>query len=161
MKRKVFIFLITALFTFSAYGQDKSPVCIPSLATEEFTDYAELTPFPFYAGSRNPDKYALYQKKAKILKAIGWTSLGVGIPTMATGFFCAVATVYNGGNQKVWCGVCFTGVGLIIGSIPLFIYAHKNKQKALSLSVGSTSMTVPALNGAMQTEPVFALRIDF
>ena len=75
--------------------------------------------------SQDKYKQTRYWKKHKRLKACGWTTLGIGVPTMVVGFVGAVASGYESGGDGEGFGIVIcAGAGLTVSSIPLFVFAE-------------------------------------
>lgn len=88
--------------------------------------------------SQDKYKQTRYWKKHKRLKACGWTTLGIGVPTMVVGFVGAVASGYESGGDGEGFGIVIcAGAGLTVSSIPLFVFAVKNRQKAIATALGT------------------------
>lgn len=100
-------------------------------------------------------------KKYKILKASAWTAFGVGGAMLTGGCIGDAIDNYEVGTngikkrfRVVWC----IGIGVTLSSIPLFIYAHKNKKKALSISATNQTIFMPM---QVEQQPALALRFSF
>ena len=113
-------------------------------------------------------EYRHYLRTAKTLKILGWTSLGLGIPTMFCGFCLAVASVYSETGLKPSAGnwVFAAGATLTLSSIPLFIVSHHyktkgNKLKAVSVSLGSQQVFIPQGNGFVSgVQPALSVKVS-
>lgn len=103
------------------------------------------------------------------LKALAWTSAAVGTVATAGGFVAAVAiglgdTDQSAKDSKAPGIVMLSGLALATGSIPLFIIAHKNKQKYRALqrmSLGSGLLRDPLPAGTMAAAPCLTARFSF
>ena len=88
--------------------------------------------------SQDKYKQTRYWKKHKRLKTCGWTTLGIGVPTMVVGFVGAVVSGYESGGDGEGFGIILgAGAGLTVSSIPLFVFAVKNRQKAIATALGT------------------------
>ncbi|WP_343689276.1 hypothetical protein [Chitinophaga sp.] len=77
------------------------------------------------------DKTGDNWKKHKTFRALGWTSLGVGVPLTLVGLASAIASAYNGNNNPpIYQWMLGSGAVLTTSGIPLFILSHKYKKKA-------------------------------
>ncbi len=82
--------------------------------------------------SQDKYKQTRYWKKHKRLKACGWTTLGIGVPTMVVGFVGAVVSGYESGGDGEGFGIVIcAGAGLTVSSIPLFLYLPLKTDKKL------------------------------
>lgn len=86
-------------------------------------------------------------KRYKAFRAAGWASLGVGVAAIGTGVFVGLAEGSINGKSKAGPIIIYSGAGLSLGSIHLFIAANHNKKKAkantLSLSVQPITHPTP------------------
>ena len=114
-------------------------------------------------------EYRHYLRTAKTLKILGWTSLGVGIPTMCIGFVMGVAGIESENrekDQKTASWVLVSGAALTLSSIPLFIVSHHyktkgNKLKAVSVSLGSQQVFIPQGNGFVSgVQPALSVKVS-
>jgi ABC-type spermidine/putrescine transport system permease subunit I len=115
-------------------------------------------------------EYLHYLRSAKTLKILGWTSLGVGIPTMCVGLLLGVSSAYsetNGdglNNAANW--IMASGAALTLSSIPLFIVSHHyktkgNKLKTVSLSLGSQQVFIPQGNRFVSgVQPALSVKVS-
>lgn len=110
-------------------------------------------------------KQTPYWKRYKVLKGCAWGALGLGIcGTGVTGFIMVVHGSYSGSESSLYTALLITSLGVTASSIPLFIFANKNKIKAkrtveLSLNASHIYMSLP--NGRQQVEPALGLCINF
>ena len=113
-------------------------------------------------------EYLHYLRSAKTLKILGWTSLGVGIPTTFLGiFFVAAGNFYSpGSSNNIGALVIVSGSVLTLSSIPLFIVSHHYKkkgkeQKAVSLSLGSQQVFIPQGNRFVSgVQPALSIKVS-
>lgn len=87
-----------------------------------------------------------YLQKSKKQKTCAWVLLGGGTALSLTGFFVyqhslvgETADRDNNGYNPTGLALFFSGIGCMVGSIPLFGAASRNKFKALSLSLKNDS----------------------
>jgi len=121
------------------------------------------------ATTASQQEYRHYLRSAKTLKILGWTSLGVGIPTMCIGFVMGVAGIESENrekDQKTASWVFVSGAALTLSSIPLFIVSHHyktkgNKLKAVSLSLGSQQVFIPQGNRLVSgVQPALSVKVS-
>jgi hypothetical protein len=80
----------------------------------------------------NYDKSSENWQKHKTCQALGWTSLGIGVPLTLIGLVSTIANAYNKEDNSAaakW--MLGSGAVLTTSSIPLFILSHKYKKKAV------------------------------
>lgn len=107
--------------------------------------------------------------KYKALRAVGWTSLGVGIPAFAVGVVLAYAT--NSDNSDMGSDglataaaiTASTGAALTVASIPiLFVaYHYRYKAKQIGMNMGMTSLSTPSVGQNMSYAPAMSLTFTF
>lgn len=77
------------------------------------------------------DKTSTNWQKHKTFQALGWTSLGIGVPLTLLGLVTTIANAYNGNDNPTGTKVMLgAGAVLTASSIPLFIFSHKYKKRA-------------------------------
>ena len=54
-----------------------------------------------------------------------------------------------------------TGAALVVASVPMLVFAYKNKRKAKSLSLTASSLSVDLPNGSRQAQPALGLCLHF
>lgn len=115
-------------------------VNMDSLSMKNYISSSTTTTYVAKNKMVSQDKYkqTRYWKKHKRLKACGWTTLGIGVPTMVVGFVGAVVSGYESGGDGEGFGIVIcAGAGLTVSSIPLFVFAVKNRQKAIATALGT------------------------
>jgi len=159
MKRIVGLLTFIVLLSVSAYGQEPSSVYADAMMSLPLAyDLTEREVKPAY-------KDSLYWKRYKAQRALGWTSLGLGISTVGIGFFGGYiddlpsrwSDVKPGWKTLFYSGICLTAV-----SIPLFVFSHRNKREVRSFSMGADCITTPAITGGSRnSQPALAFRFCF
>lgn len=97
-----------------------------------------------------------YLKKSKGQKTAAWICLGIGVACLAT---AAPGDV----TFDVLPVLVIGGGGLVLGSIPLFIAASRNKRKAKTASAFLKMETAPVIQGSeafTRSIPVVAVKIS-
>ena len=119
------------------------------------------------ATTASQQEYLHYLRTAKILKIAGWTSLGVGIPTMFFGLLITAVENRDGpSTTNIGVVVLSSGAVLTLSSIPLFIVSHHyktkgNKEKAVSLSLGSQQVFIPQGNRFVSgVQPALSVKVS-
>ena len=119
------------------------------------------------ATTASQQEYLHYLRTAKILKIAGWTSLGVGIPTMFFGLLITAVENRDGpSTTNIGVVVLSSGAVLTLSSIPLFIVSHHyktkgNKLKAVSVSLGSQQVFIPQGNGFVSgVQPALSVKVS-
>jgi len=109
-----------------------------------------------------------YLKKSKNQKTAAWvmliggtvlTTIGVGV-ALGGGLDCAYGPDCDN-NQTVASILTITGGAAMLGSIPLFIVADKNKKKAMSAALIIEKMPAIRFSGSIkyQSYPAISLRM--
>ncbi len=138
MKKYILLLLVAALLPLRAYSQ--------TLHTESYKSTPEWHTY-------------------KVLRACGWTSLGVGVTAMGAGVFLGLAIASIEGGKKAWPGavVFSSGAVLTAASIPLLVTAYRYRSKAQKsyISIGATRLTAPDLSPTYASTPALSLSITF
>lgn len=157
MLLKINILIGFLLLSISSYGQGIVPVS--SDQKEAKTTVTSLQ------GEKFSYRQTPEWKRHKVLKACGWSTLGLGTTMMIVGFCGDVISNwdepdYNPGFKIMG----YIGVGVTASSIPLFVFSYKNKKKAKqarSLSLNYSNIATPGTNGTMKNQPALAINIHF
>ena len=133
------------------------------IGLNSYVQPVSLTP----ATTASQQEYRHYLRAAKILKIAGWTSLGVGIPTMFFGLLITAVENRDGpSTTNIGVVVLSSGAVLTLSSIPLFIVSHHyktkgNKEKAVSLSLGSQQVFIPQGNRFVSgVQPALSVKVS-
>ncbi|MEO8117645.1 MAG: hypothetical protein ABI653_08330 [Bacteroidota bacterium] len=110
-----------------------------------------------------------YLKKAKTEKIVAWITLGAGVGMIAGGFAIAggpVGGIGEGGlgahshNTNKGVGLCYAGGAVALVSIPIFIWAHKDKKRAASFGLSNSIIDLPFKNNfVVKRQPAITLKI--
>lgn len=179
MKRHIFILLCILITSLSAYSQDEITLTLDNsqdmtMQTSEFISentsetlsvvqmYGESAFSESTAGTfdyKTTQEWRTY----KVLRAVGWSSLGVGIPTTFYGLIGLGLSLNDGGNGHPFIAIIATGGALTLSSIPLLIIANKYKTKAkkVDLSVGVTSINSPSIYNRIDYAPAISFALNF
>lgn len=157
MLLKINILIGFLLLSISSYGQGIVPV-----SSDQREAKARVTSF-------QEERFSFRQtpewKRHKVLKACGWSTLGVGSAMMIVGFCGDVISNWEGPEHHSGFKIAgYVGVGVTASSIPLFVFSHKNKKKAKqtgSLSLNYSNIVTPRTNGARKNQPALAVNIYF
>lgn len=78
------------------------------------------------------------------------------------GFMEKFGSSLNGNKEEaLWDGIFMSSVCLTVSSIPLFIYSHKNKKKALQAYVLIDNIRVNLLSEMTRSRPGWDLEFTF
>lgn len=111
-----------------------------------------------------------YLKKNKNEKIFGWIMAGGGLGAVIAGVstfkihynisFSGRPSQDNQDNNSSSITLIVTGLGAMLGSIPVFVSAHHNKKKAASLAISNQNIFLPRQNNfASMAQPTLALKI--
>ena len=64
-------------------------------------------------------------------------------------------------DTKVWEGIAYSGIGIAVATIPVFICAGQKKEKAIVVSAGCGNLAVPLSAGKLACRQGIALQICF
>lgn len=101
-------------------------------------------------------------KRYKVLRAVGWSSLGLSVPiAIAAGL--TGASSYATGNDGTACAILLSASGvLVLSSLGLLISAYIYRHKAKKLSVTLTSINMPmSINTGTAYTPALSFAITF
>ncbi len=115
-------------------------------------------------------KQTKYWERYKTLKAIGWCMFGVG--TLGTAF-CLVGKdvdLYLGHQEdynfkkKMWNALICTGGVIMAGSIPVLVFAYRNRalaKKSVRLSPACSCIRVDLPTGCSEIVPAVGVNLTF
>ena len=166
MKKQYLIILLVAFVGLKMQAQTNASMPTDSTAYISLNSYAQPVSFTADNIAQQQD-YKHYLKTAKILKIAGWTSLGLGIPTMFFGLLITAVENRDGpSTTNIGVVVLSSGAVLTLSSIPLFIVSHHYKKKGnelkktATLSLGSQQVFVPQGYGfTTKVQPVLSVKI--
>jgi hypothetical protein len=105
-----------------------------------------------------------YLKKSKNQKKGAWVLVGLGVGMTVGGILINLDQPFfgPGSNSKKGLWLSYVGVATTLGSIPLFISAHRNKKKAAALAFNYQNILMPYQTGlALKKQPAIVFKIDF
>lgn len=184
MKRYIFILLSIFITSFCAYSQaeinlaldtsQEKPISITELSAENATNLAdEFSMVPTYTTSSeyagNSAMTFDYKKtqewgKYTALRAVGWTTFGVGMATLSAGVITFLFESSLTGKHSATATALSVGGGVLtLSSIPILIsaYHYRNKAKKLSLNVGVSSINAPTILNTIDYTPALSFALNF
>lgn len=103
-------------------------------------------------------------RQHRALKATAWTSLGLGIASLAGGLLWTVidyGTDEKQNNSNAESALVAAGAVLTVGSIPLFCIAHHKRTRAYRLSMQVSEMSVNTVDGGQRNSHCVGLCLNF
>lgn len=103
-------------------------------------------------------------RQHRALKATAWTSLGLGIASLAGGVLWTVIDYDSNGrlkNANAESALVAAGAVLTVGSIPLFCIAHHKRKKAYRLSMQVSEVPVNTVDGGQRNSHCVGLCLNF
>lgn len=103
-------------------------------------------------------------RQHRALKATAWTSLGLGIASLAGGVLWTVIDYDSNGRQKnanAESALVAAGAALTVGSIPLFCIAHHKRTRAYRLSMQVSEVPVNTVDGGQRDSHCVGLCLNF
>ena len=166
MKQQILLTLLFLIVSFFAKAQNYDYATSSLDMIETGQDYSAssvsvklpMTPDFNYKKTSEWHKY-------KVLRAVGWSALGVGIPTTFIGAVAMAFSVVEGGDP--WGGyIAITAAGglLTVSSIPILISAYhfRNKAKRMTMDVTLSPVCAPSFTAnRMEISPAVGLRFTF
>lgn len=157
-----FIFFITSVVC--AYSQnvlmaDSSTFEQASSIIQSQTQASQLQMNEAYKNTPEWGKY-------KALRAVGWTTLGIGVATTATGtLLCLVSNSDLGSDAMSGASkaLMISGGVITMASIPIIsiAYYNRNKAKKIGLSMGISQIVTPTMQLNMAYNPAINFAITF
>ena len=160
--KKQYIVILLVLFV-GLKIQAQTNISFPADSTVHMGLNTDVQPVSFMTDNNaQQQEYRHYLRTAKILKIAGWTSLGVGIPTMFFGLLITAVENRDGpSTTNIGVVVLSSGAVLTAASIPLFIVSHHYKKKAVSLSLGSQQVFIPQGNRFVSgVQPALSVKVS-
>lgn len=102
--------------------------------------------------------------KYKALRAVGWTSFGVGSAAIVGGFLTyLIESSFTGKHTAAGPALMIGGGALTIASVPLLVsaYSYRNKAKNMSLNMGVSHITTPSLTTNTHFTPALSFALNF
>ena len=148
-----FLFFSQCLFAQQETAQTNASV-LPKFPRISAYSYKGL----LYDTTRDKD---FYLQKSKDQRSAAWVMLGGGIVLSVVGVIGASATLFDQGNSADTYGVlALVGVGLGLGSIPVFISSGHNYRKAATLSFRNQHIYIPRQNSyVFKSQPALSVVI--
>lgn len=102
--------------------------------------------------------------KYKALRAVGWTSFGVGSAAFVGGVLTFLfESSFTGKHSAAGPALMIGGGALTIASVPLLVsaYSYRNKAKKISLNMGVSHINTPSLTTNPHISPALSLALNF
>lgn len=139
--RRYILALATLFISMISFAQESQSPTIIATGPSSPLSLSEYEPVLDYKKTPEWGKY-------KALRAVGWTSLGVGVPATLTGLFLAALAIDAAPEAGTAAAiVTISGASLTLASIPLLVSAYhfRRKAKRMSLNLGISHITPVAL----------------
>lgn len=160
MKRHIFLLLCILITSFCAYSQER-------IQSDEYSAISTNTISSEYAGnSAMTFDYKKTQEWGKytVLRAVGWTTFGVGMATLSAGVITFLFESSLTGKHSATATALSVGGGVLtLSSIPILIsaYHYRNKAKKLSLNVGVSSINATTILNIIDYTPALSFALNF
>ncbi|MCM1050852.1 MAG: hypothetical protein NC349_02730 [Paenibacillus sp.] len=102
--------------------------------------------------------------KYKALRAVGWTSFGVGSAAFVGGVLTFLfESSFTGKHSAAGPALMIGGGALTIASVPILVsaYSYRNKAKKMSLNMGVSHITIPTLTTNTHITPALSFALNF
>lgn len=100
-------------------------------------------------------------RKYKLLRAIGWTAFGIGVPALLLPPVGVIISGFSGGASSYNWTLMIPGAVLTLASIPILINANRYRDKAKSMSFTLTSINVPKIDNRLAFSPAVGFSVRF
>ena len=166
--KKLITFIFFAISTICAYSQTDAinPIQTDQTVTESTIHNQEQQPVSSLLmkdAYKNTPEWGKY----KALRAVGWTTFGVGVTAAGVGTIVslALASIHGSNSDKTKAGpiILCSGLGLTVASIPILFsaYHYRNKAKKIGMSMGLTQISKPTINQNLSYTPAMNFTIIF
>ena len=142
---KSFCIFLSAMLLLSLEAKGANPALPPSVTSYEY---------PWSQWSRTHTPYHKY----KVLRACGWTALGVGSTVT---LFGSILCAFAGQGTDIpgpMLAIPVVGGALTAASVPTLVFAYKNRRKALAIGATQQILYTPM---RQERQPALALRLSF
>lgn len=162
----VFIaFIVSAVCAYSKTSQVDSIAAIQPDGASGISNQNRQSVFPALMNDayKNTPEWGKY----KALRAVGWTTFGVGIAATGVGTIVGLAlgSIHGPNTDKTQAGsiIVYSGLGLTAASIPILIsaYHYRNKAKKIGMSMGLTQLAAPTFGQNMSYTPAVNFAVTF
>lgn len=162
--KKILIFIVFIVSAICAYSQNDS---IAENLTEAQTSISNQSrqqlPSSLMADTyKNTPEWGKY----KSLRAVGWTTFGVGLAATTTGVLLLFTSNSDLGSDAMSTAskvTMISGAAITVASVPILCvaYHHKNKAKKLGMSMGITQLSTPTFGYNLSYTPAMNFTITF
>ena len=155
------VILISSIYIRACQNTDNAPA--PSTEQPVRQDSLKVTTVLHTGSVSNNGLYKQSRDwtRYKVLRAFGWTSLGIGVPTTLFGLYVTCMQTLDGGDSSLGVTALITGGVLTISSIPLLITANHYKRKAKRLEMSLSAMEMPKYIDKSGYVPALKFSISF
>lgn len=116
---------------------------------------------PVYFNYKDTKEWSKY----KTLRAIGWSFLGVGLPSILVGPCLALTGGLTGDRVGLAAGgiMLLMGMAMTISSVPILIcaYYNRNKAKKMNMDLGFSAIDTQLSFGKPNSIPALAFTLNF
>ena len=163
--KKILVFIVFMVSAVCAYGQNNSVVDTQSdvqtnIARQSREQVSLLLMNEAYKNTPEWGKY-------KALRAVGWTTLGVGVAATATGVMFCFASNSDLGSDAMSAAskaLMISGGVITVASLPIIsvAYHYRNKAKKTGvIGMGMTRLSAPAIGQNMAYFPAMNFTVTF
>ena len=140
--KRIFYMIVMIIF-FSQFSRAQQQVAKLDLSGSGMAQHiSTFSHSSFFIDTTYTKEY--YWEKSRDQRTAAWFMLGGGIALSVVGVIGASATIFDDNNAAdTYAFVALAGVGLSLGSIPVFIASGRNARKAATLSFKTQPVFLP------------------
>lgn len=142
--KKFFVCFLLSIYAVCGYADDLTPLVeLPSSGIE------------FSSGAGFDYKSTAEWGKYKVLRTIGWSALGYGVPAMFVGSAIALHNALNYGPKSIGIlggALVLTGALCAVSSIPILICGYRFRYKAKQMSLKLSPTVISSYYSLSQME---------
>ncbi len=160
--KKILVFIVFIVSAVCAYSQNDSiagtPTDVPTGVISQSQQQAK--PMLINDAYKNTPEWGKYMA----LRAVGWTTLGVGVAATATGILLCCASNSDLGSDAMSTAskaLMISGGVITAASIPIISVAYYNRNKAKKIGMGITQLSSPTIGQNMAYTPAMNFTITF
>lgn len=155
--------LLGLMMAISCAAQTAEPLSVGDFHSEYSTSFANNSAFNQIESRSFNYKTTKEWKRYKVLRAVGWSALGVGIPATLFGLVGVGVSALDGDPYGGFIAILATGGALTLSSIPILIsaYHYCSKAKKVALELRMSQVYTPGINNRQSFQPVLGISLRF
>lgn len=155
--------LLGLMMAISCAAQTDYPSVVGDYRSEYSTSFANNSAFNQIESRSFNYKMTKEWKRYKVLRAVGWSALGVGIPATLGGLVGVGVSVIGGDPYGGFIAILAAGGVLTLSSIPILIsaYHYRSKAKKVAFELRMAQVSNPGMNNRQSFQPALGIALRF